>query len=128
MNVFFLFNDGQLVTPPLGGTILPGITRASIIELARDIGLTVDEQPYAFETWRDDAASGRLREVFACGTAAVVAAIGEVRHAGGTFRVADGGEGATTRRLRDRLVGLQRGGEPDDRGWLHRIAPAAAAR
>ena len=121
MNVFFVMDDGTLVTPPLAGTILPGITRASIIDLARDLGHEVLEQPYAFEDWRADAASGRLAEVFACGTAAVVAAIGEVRHSAGGFQAAAVPDGPVTRALRDRLIGIQRGLNEDPRGWLHRV-------
>ncbi len=122
MNVFFVLNDGVLVTPPLSGTILPGITRDSIIKLAADLGLTVDERPYSISRWRSDAASGLLREVFACGTAAVVAAIGELRHRDGALVVGDGTEGAITSRLRDQLVSIQRGVAPDPRAWLHRIS------
>ena len=124
MNVFFVLDDGVLVTPPLGGTILSGITRDSIITLARDAGLQVHERPYTFDAWRADAASGLLREVFACGTAAVIAAIGEVRHASGAFAVGDGQDGPITRRLRDQLVGLQRGVHPDRHGWRHPIGAA----
>ena len=86
MNIFFVMEDGTLVTPPLG-TILPGITRASLITLARDAGMSVEEMAYSFGRWREDAATGRLREVFACGTAAVVAPIGSVRHVGGEFAI-----------------------------------------
>ena len=121
MTVFFVMDDGSLLTPPLGGTILPGITRNSIIALARQAGLSVVEQPYSFESWRADAASGRVRETFACGTAAVVAAIGEVRFEGGSFQIADAGTGPVTSRLRDELVGIQRGAVPDQAGWLHRL-------
>src|SRR5215475_4524905 len=72
MNIFFVFDDGSMQTQPLGGTILPGITRDSIITVANDMGIEVREEPYAFSQWREDAASGRLRETFACGTAAVL--------------------------------------------------------
>ncbi|MEO8113453.1 MAG: branched-chain amino acid aminotransferase, partial [Phenylobacterium sp.] len=122
MNVFFVFDDGTLVTPPLSGTILAGVTRDSIIALAHDQGLEVRERPYAFDEWRADLASGRLREVFACGTAAVIAAIGEVRHSGGALMVGNGAEGLVTRGLRDQLVGIQRGSVPDPRSWLHRVS------
>ena len=122
MNVFFVMADGTLVTPPLGGTILPGITRASIIDLARDQGLKVEERRYAFEDWKTDAKSGALKEVFACGTAAVVAAIGEVRYEGGAFQISAGETGPVTTKLRDDLTGLQRGSKPDPQGWLRRIA------
>ena len=77
MNVFFVFDDGSLLTPPLG-TILPGITRDSIIALAKDAGRRVREEPYTIDQWRADAASGKLKEAFACGTAAVISPIGNV--------------------------------------------------
>ena len=120
MNIFFRFADGHILTPPLG-TILPGITRASLIELARGQGLTVEEAPYSFDQWREDAESGRLVEAFACGTAAVVAAIGEVRFDGGSFRIGDGQEGPVTTQLRDTLVGIQRGTRPDPQGWRRTV-------
>jgi branched-chain amino acid aminotransferase len=119
MNVFFVVED-RLVTPPLGGTILPGVTRDSIVTLARDAGLRLDEQPYSIDSWRADAASGRLREAFACGTAAVVAAIGEVRSAAGDFKISGGEEGPVTQRLRGELVGIQRGAVRDPHGWVHK--------
>src|SRR3546814_15819590 len=68
MNIFFVFDDGTLATPPLTGTILPGITRDSILRIARDLGFEVREEPYAIDPCRADAESGRLREAFACGT------------------------------------------------------------
>ena len=122
MNIFFVFDDGSLVTPPLGGTILAGITRDSLITLARDEGLTVREQPYAIDQWRADAASGHLREVFACGTAAVVASIGSVADEGGQFTIGAGGPGQFADRMRKRLTGIQRGTVSDPHGWVHRIA------
>ncbi len=61
MNLFFVFDDGTVVTPPLTGTILPGITRDSLIALLREEGLEVREEPYGIDQWRDDAASGKLR-------------------------------------------------------------------
>jgi branched-chain amino acid aminotransferase len=120
MNIFFVMEDGTLITPPLG-TILPGITRASLITIARDAGLSVEEMAYTFGRWREDAATGRLREVFACGTAAVVAPVSSVRHAGGEFAIADGAVGPLTRKLRDTLVGIQKGRQADLYGWLHKI-------
>src|SRR5690606_24780414 len=109
MNVFFVYDDGTLVTPPLTGTILPGITRDSVITLARYQGRTVEERPVSCEEWRADAASGRLREVFACGTAAVLTPVGQVRWSGGEFTIADGGSGEVTMALRSQLVDIQRG-------------------
>jgi len=121
MNLFFVFDDGSLQTPPLGGTILPGITRDALITLARDEGLTVREEPYAIDQWRADAISGRLTESFACGTAAVVTPVGSVTSAEGRFTIGAGGPGQTTQRLRERLVGIQRGTVADPYGWVQRI-------
>jgi branched-chain amino acid aminotransferase len=122
MNVFFVFDDGTLISPPLGGTILPGITRDSIIRLARDLGMTVREEPYSLEAWRADAGSGRLRESFACGTAAVITPIGTVRTREGDFTIGDGrsAEGLS-KRLRDALIAIQRCEAPDPYGWVHRL-------
>ncbi len=118
MNIFFVFDDGSLSTPPLTGTILPGITRDSILTIAREAGLTVREEPYAIDQWRADAASGRLTEAFACGTAAVVTPIGSVGSKAGGFQIGGGGTGQTTRRMLDTLSAIQRGQAPDPHGWL----------
>ena len=121
MNLFFVFDDGSLVTPPLTGTILPGITRDSLLTIAREEGLTVREERYAFDQWRADAESGRLTEAFACGTAAVVTPIGKVASHDGEFTVGSGGPGQTTQRLRDKLVSIQRGTAEDRHGWVMRL-------
>jgi branched-chain amino acid aminotransferase len=121
MNVFFVFDDGTLITPPLSGTILPGITRDSLLQLAREEGLTVREERYSIDQWRADAASGTLVESFACGTAAVVTPIGRVDGEYGEFTVGTGGPGQITSRLRERLVAIQRGTAEDTHGWVTRI-------
>lgn len=121
MNIFFAMDDGSLLTPPLGGTILPGITRESILTLAADMGITVRQERYAFDQWRADAESGRLREAFACGTAAVVTPIGRVDGRNGGFAIGNGGPGMLTGQLRERLVAIQRGEAPDPHGWVHRV-------
>ncbi|KTQ85303.1 branched-chain amino acid aminotransferase [Aureimonas ureilytica] len=123
MNLFFVMADGRLVTPSLG-TILPGITRKSIIEMASAEGHIVEERPYSFDEWQADAASGRMKEAFACGTAAVVAGIGTLRHAGGEFTIGDGQVGPTTEAFRHKLVGIQRGAAPDSFGWTREVARA----
>ncbi|MEA1015854.1 branched-chain amino acid aminotransferase [Sphingosinicella sp. LY1275] len=122
MNIFFVFDDGSIQTPPLTGTILPGITRDSIITLARDQGLTVREEPYAIDQWEADARSGRLTEAFACGTAAVVTPIGAVKTAEGEFTIGGQSIGPLTQRLRSTLVAIQRGEAPDSHGWVEEIA------
>jgi len=121
MNVFFVFSDGSLQTPPLGGTILAGITRDSLIRLARDQGVEVREAPYSIEQWREDAQSGRLTEAFACGTAAVVTAIGRVNSAEGSFTIGGQSVGPLTQRLRSALVGIQYGRAEDPYGWVEEV-------
>jgi len=122
MNIFFVMADGTLVTPPLGGTILPGITRDSVIVLARSQGQVVEERAYSFDQWRVDAQSGELKEVFACGTAAVITAVGRVRHNDGEFVIGNGEAGTETERIRARLTGIQRGQLEDVANWVHRVA------
>jgi len=121
MNLFFLFDDGSLLTPPTDGTILEGITRDSVLTLARAQGLTVREERYAMDQWRADAESGRLVEVFACGTAAVVTPVGTVKSTQGAFTIGAGGAGQMTQQIRTKLVDIQRGAAADTHGWVHRI-------
>ncbi|UZW54773.1 branched-chain amino acid aminotransferase [Sphingobium sp. JS3065] len=121
MNVFFVMDDGSIVTPPLSGTILPGITRNSIISLARAKGHEVREEPYSFAQWRADAASGKLREAFACGTAAVVTAIGTVKSVNGDFTIGNGDGGIVTEGLRADLTGIQRGTVADPANWVRKL-------
>jgi branched-chain amino acid aminotransferase len=121
MNVFFVFDDGSLQTPPLSDTILHGVTRDCLIALARDEGLSVREEPYAIDQWRADAESGRLVESFACGTAAVVTPIGKVSAPGFSFAIGSGGPGQLTQKLKSRLIDIQRGAAPDTHGWVCHI-------
>ena len=122
MNVFFVFEDGSISTPPLGGTILPGITRDSLITLAREQGLSVREDPYSIDQWRQDAESGRLTEAFACGTAAVITPIGHIKAPGYSFAIGGGdAAGQITQRLRTALTNIQRGLSPDPHGWVQRV-------
>lgn len=115
-NLFFVY-DGELVTPPLNGSILPGVTRDSVLRLGAHLGLTVTERPYSLDEWRDDARSGRLKETFATGTGVVISSIGTARTADGEFSIAGAVEGPVTARIRDQLVGIQRGTEEDPFGW-----------
>ncbi|MEE9432932.1 MAG: branched-chain amino acid aminotransferase [Sphingorhabdus sp.] len=121
MNLFFLFDDGRIITPPLDGTILAGITRDSVITLAKEAGLDVREEAYAIDQWEADAKSGKLTETFACGTAAVVTPVGKVASAGGEFTIGAGGPGQVTQMLKNQLVAIQRGEAEDRHGWVHRI-------
>jgi len=121
MNLYFAFDDSTLITPPLSGAILPGITRDSLLQLAREEGLTVKEERYSIDQWREDAASGRLVEAFACGTAAVVTPVGKVASHEGEFTVGSGGPGQLTSKLKNRLVSIQRGEAPDPHGWVVKL-------
>lgn len=121
MNLFFVFDDGRVVTPPLTGTILPGITRDSLIELLREEGLAVAEERYSIDQWRDDSTSGKLVECFACGTAAVVTPVGRVVSHDGEFTIGSGGPGQLTGKLKSRLTGIQRGEIADTHGWVRRF-------
>jgi branched-chain amino acid aminotransferase len=122
MNVFFVMDDGSMITPPLGDTILPGITRDSLLTLARDRGISLREERYSIDQWQADARSGRLREAFACGTAAVVTPIGRVRGRDGLdFMIGNGGPGLQTEQLRTSLVDIQRGLAPDPYKWVERV-------
>ncbi len=121
MNLFFVMDDGSMVTPSLNGSILPGITRDSLITLARDMGVEVVERRYALDEWRADVASGRCRESFACGTAAVVTPVAGVAGDGFELTVGSGEPGELTWRLRDALTAIQRGTAPDPHGWVHRL-------
>ena len=121
MNVFFVFDDGSVSTPPLSDTILAGITRDSLIALARDRGIAVREERYSLDDWRADAASGRLTEAFACGTAAVVTPIGAVKATSGDFTIGTGGPGQLSTALRAALVAVQTGAAPDPHEWLDRL-------
>jgi branched-chain amino acid aminotransferase len=122
MNIFFVMDDSTVITPPLTGTILPGITRDSIIEIARSLGIQVKEGAYSLDQWRADAKSGRLREAFACGTAAVVAGIGEVVTASGSFSIGEGATGSVSQKLKARLIGIQRGTIEDTHSWVRRVS------
>lgn len=120
MNIFFVMDDGTIVTPPLG-TILPGITRASIITLARADGRPIEEKRYGADEWQRDAASGRLREVFVCGTVATVVSVGKVCNEQGKFTIGNGKTGPVTRSLHRKLVAIQRGEAADRFGWMYAV-------
>ncbi len=124
MNLFFVLGAGagaELVTPELTGTLLAGITRDSLITLARDAGYRVTERRFSVQEWREGATDGSLSETFACGTAAVITPVGQVKARTGDFTIADGGSGPITLQLRQALLDLQHGRVADPRGWVHRI-------
>jgi branched-chain amino acid aminotransferase len=122
MNLFFVQADGAIVTPSLSGSILEGVTRASIIQIAADLGHEVVERRVSIDEWRDGAASGAIAEVFACGTAAVVTPVGSLKWDGGEAVTGLGGPGPITTRIRSALVDIQYGRAADRHSWLTRIA------
>jgi branched-chain amino acid aminotransferase len=124
MNLFFVTGTGRsarLTTPPLTGTILPGITRDTLLVLARELGYQVSEEPITVDQWRDGCTRGDITEVFACGTAARISPVGEVRSVAGGWQVGDGEPGPVTRTLLSTLTALHHGTHPDPHGWLHPI-------
>ncbi|MGN6132659.1 MAG: branched-chain amino acid aminotransferase, partial [Nocardioidaceae bacterium] len=120
MNLYFVMDDGTVVTPALSGSILEGITRASIIELCGKLGHQVEERKLSIDEWREGVASGRITEVFACGTAAVVTPVGTLKWRGGEVGN-DEETGPLTLKIRQALVDIQYGRAEDSFGWLHRV-------
>ena len=125
MNIFLVLDDGTLVTPDASGTILEGITRDSIITLARELGHGVEERRVDVDEWRKGAVDGRVVEVFACGTAAVITPIGALRWPGGEAVAGSGEPGPVTMRLRQALMDIQYGRTADTHGWMR---PVVASR
>ncbi len=129
MNLFLVYDDGRLVTPELTGSILEGVTRTSILQLAREMGLTPQERQVPIAEWQEGAASGAIREIFACGTAAVITPVGELRweggscdhRRGGTIEGAGEGVGEVARSLRAKLLDIQYGRAEDTHGWMVRL-------
>lgn len=121
MNVFVVAKDGSVSTPALTGTILEGVTRASIIQLLADQGRTVRERAITLAELLDDLRSGSVAEIFACGTAAVITPIGRLMGEGFDLRVADGAPGETTASLHRTLTDIQYGRAADPHGWLRRL-------
>jgi branched-chain amino acid aminotransferase len=120
-NIFFYLHE-KLITPPLEGTILPGITRDSVLSLAQDWGIKVSERQISIDEVLDGCKSGSLKEMFATGTAAVVSPVGEISYKGTDYRVGNGSTGKLSERLYEEIIGIQYGRKADPFGWLVRIA------
>jgi len=121
MNVFFVFDDGRLVTPELTGTILEGITRDSVIQIAKDRGLQVEERAFTLDEWREGKSSGHLTEVFACGTAAVIAPVRRLLSHDEVIGSEDEKPGEVSMAIRQQLLDVQTGRAEDTHGWLTRL-------
>ena len=119
MNIFLVAREGTLITPELSGTILEGITRDSIITLAHERGLRVEERRVSFDEFRDGVGSGQIVEAFACGTAAVITPIGRLKWRGGELLIGDGKTiGPAVTQLREALLDVQYGRVPDTHRWV----------
>jgi branched-chain amino acid aminotransferase len=109
--------SGEVITPPLGGTILPGVTRDSVLTLLRDWGAKVTERPVSIDEVTAAHKAGTLEEVFGTGTAAVISPVGELAYRGQRMTINGGKIGPTTQKLYDAIVGIQYATAPDTRRW-----------
>jgi len=125
MNIYFVYGSGssaRIVTPALTGTLLPGVTRDSLLTLAADLGYNAEEGKISTDEWREGNASGAITEVFACGTAAVITPIGSVDSETASWTVSDGKPGPVSMQLREHLMAIQTGRKPDKHNWMQRLA------
>ena len=120
MNLFVKLGD-EIVTPPLGGSILAGVTRDTVLTLLRDWGMKVSERPLSIEEVATAHGKGELKEIFGTGTAAVISPVSELTFRGEAFRVGDGKTGPVAQKLYDTVTGMQAGTLPDPHGWVRKI-------
>jgi branched-chain amino acid aminotransferase len=120
MNIFFVIGD-EAITSPLTGSILPGVTRDSVLQILRTWGHKVSERMLSIDEVVAAAEKGTLREVFGTGTAAIISPVGSFHYKGKTHRVADGRTGALSQKLYEHILAVQYGKEPDPYGWVERI-------
>ncbi len=118
MNLYFVFGN-RIITPELTGSLLPGITRDSLLSIAADLGYEVAEGRISVGDWKAAAEDGALTEVFACGTAAVITPVGSVKSTRASWTIADGEPGEVTMKLRKALLDIQTGAGADTHGWMH---------
>jgi branched-chain amino acid aminotransferase len=124
MNLYFVKGKGKdatIFTPKLTGTLLPGVTRDSILSVAADLGYKVEEGMISTSDWQAGIASGEITETFACGTAAVVSPIGQAKSTMGTWVTGDGQPGVITMQIRNHLLAIQHGNLEDKHGWVKRV-------
>ena len=121
MNLYFVKGkgaDARVITPKLTGTLLPGITRDSILSAAKDLGYQTEEVMLSIDDWRDGVQSGEITEIFACGTAAVISPVGQAKSAMGTWVTGDGKPGAITMQIRNHMLAIQHGTTADSHHWM----------
>lgn len=124
MNLCFVKGSGKdatIFTPKLTGTLLPGITRDSILTVAHDLGYKVEEGMISVDEWREGVASGEITEVFACGTAAVISIVGGAKSARGNWTNGDGKSAPIAMEIREHLLGIQHGEIEDKHGWIVKV-------
>ena len=126
MNIMVKIGD-EVITPPLTGTILAGVTRDSVLTLMRDWGLRVSERPISIDEVMDAGRRGTLAEMWGTGTAAVVSPVGELGYKGERITINGGETGALTQKLYDSIVGIQYGTAPDPHGWCAPVHVPALA-
>jgi branched-chain amino acid aminotransferase len=117
MNIFFVI-DSEIVTPELNGSILPGITRKSVIELAKHWGDKVSERKISIDELMEAHVAGRLQEVFGAGTAAVISPVGEIKYGEKVITIADNQVGPVAKKYYDAITGIQYGKVEDPMGWI----------
>ncbi|QEV05010.1 branched-chain amino acid aminotransferase [Streptomyces prasinus] len=130
MNIFFVRGSGstpQVVTPPLGGTLLPGVTRDTLLNLSGRLGYEPREERVSVSQWQEECNEGTITETFACGTAAAVTPVGTVRYRDVEWNVGTGMTGPVTADLRQLLTNVQTGRVPSPEGWI-RFVPAPTPR
>ena len=116
MNIFFKIN-GTIVTPMLNGSILPGVTRNSVIEVCKSWGLPVEERRISVDELVEAGRTGALEECFGSGTTAVISPVSHLRFENEVFQIGDGGIGPVSQKLYDTITGIQLGKIADDRNW-----------
>ncbi len=124
MNIFFVYKEnGETIvaTPVLTGTLLPGVTRLTLLDLAKKLGFRAEERRISVDDWAEALRNGTMTEAFACGTAAVITPIGTVKSAHGEWMVNGGETGPVASKLREALLNLQHGVDPDPNGWMHKV-------
>lgn len=130
MNLYFVLGKGdsaRLITPELTGALLPGVTRSSLLTVANDLGIAAEEGKLSVDEWREGCASGEITETFACGTAAVITPIGEVKsRLSGAWEIGGGASGPVTMQLRQALLDIQTGQAPDHHNWMHKLVGPVA--
>ena len=122
MNLFFVYGGSEpprVTTPPLTGTLLPGITRDTLLALIPEAGMHPEESPISVDQWQQLCEDGVITEVFACGTAAGITPVGQVRSAVASWQIADGTPGPITRQLAGLLSRARHGELPGRTNWLH---------